>query len=93
MVSPSYDKALSRFDAEAARLHLLGVHGAIRRFRWENNRLPSSLSELNLSDLTTDPFTGAPLIYKVTGDRYELSSAGPKEGDAAGPISLPRTAN
>jgi hypothetical protein len=93
MVSPSYGQALSRFDAETARIHLLGVNGAIHRFRWENNRLPTSLAELNLPVLTTDPFTGSPLIYKVTADRYELSSAGPPGADGSGPIYLPRKAN
>ena len=97
MVTPSYSQALGRFDTEIAQIHLLGVHGAIRRFRWENNRLPSSLTELNLPLLTTDPFTGGLLSYKMAGDSYELSSAGPSDsgdsGAATGPVYLPRKPN
>lgn len=95
LISPSYPQALSRFDAEIARIHLLGVHAGIRRFRWEHNRLPSGLAELNLPVMTVDPFTGGPLLYKVTGDNYELSSAGPSGGDggASGPVTLPRKSN
>jgi hypothetical protein len=94
LISPSYSVAMERFDADRARMHLLGVNGAIHRFRWENNRLPGSLADLKLPSLTTDPFTGEPLKYKVTGDRYELYSAGPASrgnGEASiGPIYLPR---
>ncbi len=96
LVSPTYSPALGKFDAEAARIHLLGIHAAIRKFRWENNRLPTSLSELKLPVLSTDPFTGAPLVYKVSGANYELNSAGPSGGDATagnGPVYLPRKTN
>jgi len=90
----AYEQALDKFDMDSAKIHLLGVHAAIHRFRWENNRLPASLAELKLTSLTTDPFTGAPLLYKVTGIAYELSSAGSaahSDGSAGiGPIYLPR---
>jgi hypothetical protein len=94
LVSSSYEQALAKFDTDCAKIHLLGVHAAIHKFHWENNRLPGSLEELKLPALTTDPFTGAPLIYKLTGITYELSSAGspPLGGgaSASGPIYLPR---
>ncbi len=92
-LSPAYGQALNRFDTEPALIHLLGVHGAIRRFQWENNRLPASLAELNLPLLATDPFTGSPLSYKPSGNSYALSSAGPTDGGAVGPITLPRKTN
>ena len=97
LVSPTYSQALGRFDTEAAKIHLLGVHGAVRKFRWENNRLPTSLAELKLPSLTTDPFTGVPLVYKVTGDRYELNSTGQTSNASGsgntGPIFLPKNSN
>ena len=93
---PGVQQGAKEIDVEAARIHLLGTHGAIRRFLWENSRLPTSLDELKLPSLTTDPFTGKPLIYKVTGDHYELQSTGPElraDGDTVvGPISLPQKA-
>ncbi len=58
---------------------MLGIHAAVRRHRWENDRLPKSLEELKLpANLLTDPFTGAPLLYEPekTGTGYELASAG-----------------
>jgi len=92
LVSPAYGQVVGRFDMEIARIHLLGTHGAIRRFRWENGRLPSSLAELNLPAMCTDPFTGGPLVYKIAGDRYELNSTGPKDGVGGQivPLFLPR---
>ncbi|MBC8143287.1 MAG: hypothetical protein H7Y38_17820 [Armatimonadetes bacterium] len=56
---------------------LLGVHAAIRAYRWENDRLPKTLDELRLPpNLVTDPFTGAPLLYEPVADTYRLETAG-----------------
>jgi len=100
LLLPSYDIALNKFDTDCARMHLLGTHAAIHRFRWENNRLPSSLSELKLPNLTTDPFTGKPLQYQAksgassSDSTYVLFSAGPTNvgdgGAPLGPVYLPR---
>jgi hypothetical protein len=59
---------------------ILGVHAAIRRYRWEHDRLPKTLDELRLPDnLVTDQFTGKPLVYEPepTGTRYKLGSSTP----------------
>lgn len=81
------------------RLQLLAVHAAIRRFRWENDRLPKSLDEMKIAlRLATDPFTAKPLLYKPdgVGIQYDLASAGalvPGEDgkpDTRKPITLPR---
>jgi hypothetical protein len=72
-------RVMERYVIDRAKIQLLAVHAAIRRFRWENNRLPGSLQELNLGDRARDPFTGAPLIYTRTADTYELSSAGGRD--------------
>lgn len=70
-----------------AQIHLLGVHAAIRRYKWEYDRLPTSLSALRLGDFILDPFTGDPLAYRAKDGAYELYSAGPlkpkEEGDRA----------
>lgn len=81
-------------------LQLLAVHAAIRRHRWEAERLPKSLEELPLAaNIVTDPFTRKPLLYEPdeSGTGYELASAGalyPGENgkpDARERITLPWT--
>ncbi len=74
-----------RWTQEQAQVQLLGVHAAILRYRWENDRLPASLDALHLGSLATDPFTGKSFVYKTTGETtYDLRSEGPldrgKEG-------------
>ncbi len=74
-----FDQALNRFARDQAWVQILGVHAAIRSYKWENNRLPDSLEQLRLGRMVIDPFTGKPLIYKRTGDNtYELTSEGLK---------------
>jgi hypothetical protein len=75
-VSYDLDKTLKLCDEDRARLQLLGVHAALRRYRWQYDRLPDNLDQLRLTSLTIDPFTGKSLSYQRKGDDYELSSAG-----------------
>jgi hypothetical protein len=71
-----------RYESERANIRLLGVHAAIRRYRWEYERPPNTLKELRLDKkFTTDPFTGDTLFYRRTGDTYELYSVGPDKRD------------
>ena len=72
---------MDRYLIDRTKVQLLTVHAAIRLFRWENDRLPSSLDELKRGDHSLDPFTGKSLIYVRTGETYELSSAGSKDRD------------
>jgi hypothetical protein len=71
-----------------AETRLLALHAAIRRYRWEHDRLPASLDDLlrhaggreaiaNRGELSLDLFTGQPLKYEVRGARFRLTSAGP----------------
>jgi hypothetical protein len=82
------------FTREQAMVQLLGCEAAIRRYRWEYDRLPASLAVLNLGALALDPFSGQPLRYTANGRRYELSSAGPvrrgraEAGNGRVPINL-----
>ena len=74
-----------KFAQDQAMVQLLGVQAAIRKYRWENDKLPDSLATLKLGDFGIDPFTGKELIYKQIDDRnFELSSIGPNERDDEG---------
>lgn len=78
MLLPSFSLVGERYAREQAQVQLLGVHAAIRRYRWEHERLPESLDALRLGRLALDPFTGQPLVYKrPTDTTYDLYSAGP----------------
>jgi len=75
-LAPAYEKVDERYTRVAARVRLMACHCAIHRFRWEYDRLPPSLNDLGLGELSIDPFTGQPWQYVVRGARYSLSSAG-----------------
>jgi hypothetical protein len=77
MFVPTIGGFVSQHDESDARLRLLGVHAAIRAYRWEYNHLPLSLADLHIRDLALDPFTGAPLHYQNNGTTYDLFSRGP----------------
>lgn len=74
---PSTDRIGERYAQDQAQLRMLACHCAILRYRWEHDRLPATLDELRLGELTLDPFTGQPLEYIVKGRRYTLTSVGP----------------
>jgi hypothetical protein len=52
------------------------VHLQLREYRLREGRYPDSLEPLNLQELAIDPFSGQPFGYRLTGERYQLSSAG-----------------
>jgi hypothetical protein len=85
---PVLSAATMRFTHIRVQVQLLGVHGAIRRFRWEQDKLPDTLTDLRLPpELAADPYTGTPLVYQKTSETaYALSSAGPPERDQNGNI-------
>lgn len=76
MLIPSFQHVDNVYTREQAQIQLLACHAAIRRYRWEHDRLPSSLDELRLGTLAIDPYTGSPLRYEVKGKRYSLLAAG-----------------
>ena len=55
---------------------LMLVHLQLREYRLREGRYPDSLEPLNLQELAIDPFMGQPFGYRLTGERYQLSSAG-----------------
>jgi hypothetical protein len=97
-VAPALNPTLDRYDEDRTRLQLLAVHVALRRYRWQYDRLPDRLDSLRLESLTIDPFTGNPLVYRRNGNDYELYSVGPLAYDNTGTripdkhtlITLPR---
>ena len=78
------------FQRERIALHLIATHTAIRRFRWEHDRLPRSLAELNLPKWTKDPPTGKPLLYSLftENETYTLQSVGFVQNDYYGKPDL-----
>ena len=70
-------RTIDRYAGDQAGIRLLGVHALIRRYEWDHNTLPESLSVIDGDDLITDPFTGDRLVYKRDKDRYTLTAAGP----------------
>ncbi|MBC7527350.1 MAG: hypothetical protein H7308_07345, partial [Chthonomonadaceae bacterium] len=80
------DRHRENFQRERIALHLLATHTAIRRFRWEHDRLPRSLAELNLPKWTKDPPAGKPLLYSLSSanETYTLQSVGFVQNDYYG---------
>jgi hypothetical protein len=78
LISPNaYNRVTDRFTTEQAQVQMLGVHAAIRRYKWEHDSLPNSLQELKLGKLAIDPHSGKLFQYKKVDDKtYELSSVG-----------------
>lgn len=74
---PSFARVDAAYTRELARLRMLACEVAIRRYRWEHDRLPADLAILRLGGLAIDPFTGLPLEYTVKGRTFILRSAGP----------------
>ena len=66
------------YAKDQAKVRVLACHAAVLRYRWEHNRVPKSLDELNLGELALDPFTRMPLEYQPLGHRYRLVSVGPE---------------
>ncbi len=62
---PVFAQPINRRDADVAVARLLGCVAAIRLHKQRTGRYPDSLEALNLGELTIDPFTGKPFIYKV----------------------------
>jgi hypothetical protein len=76
-----------RHDRIAARLRLLTVELALRCYRTEHGRGPDRLEQLvpdRLKRVPLDPFSGHPLIYRVSGTNWLLYSVGPDGVDDGG---------
>ncbi len=84
LIAPMLSNVVDKYDQNQATIRLLGVHAAIRRYKWEHNFLPNSLSDLHIGHLTDDPFTGDTMKYQKNGATYDLYSQGPIQTDENG---------
>src|SRR5262249_2182542 len=85
VMMPTMENILDRHAQQQSLARMLACHAAIRKFRWENDRLPTSLVELKLGALAIDPFSGQPLGYKtLTLTTYRLEAIGPLARDENG---------
>jgi len=56
---------------------LLWVHAAVLRYRWENGRLPTKLSDAVEENIATCPLTDKPFVYnRLSGGGFEVKSQG-----------------
>lgn len=81
---------------QEARLRLLYLDVAIRKFRETRGRLPLNLAELHARgprQNETDPFDGKPLRYRRAGASYLLYSVGPDGRDDGGASPTGRRLN
>lgn len=84
LLAPTMTGVSEKYDQTQAMMRLLGVHAAIRRYKWEHNFLPKSLADLHVGHLTEDPFTGDSMVYQIAGTGYDLYSKGPIQKDEKG---------
>ena len=64
-----------RYWEHRTRRCVMLIHLRLREYRLREGRYPDSLEPLNLQELAIDPFTGQPFVYRLIGERYQLSSA------------------
>jgi hypothetical protein len=73
------------FDRTELRNRLLLCAVALRRYRLTHGGYPATLKELELnSPLTTDPYSGSPIIYRPVGKDYLLYGIGEDGKDDGG---------
>lgn len=99
-VRPLILRLLDNATRRTALARMLSCHAAIRRYKWENSKLPPSLETLAIKEMAVDPFTGKEFHYQQKGETFTLESAGAYERDDKGnqdrssrtPFSLSGTA-
>lgn len=74
---PGFATAGKHEAVNRTQLRLIKLVSAVARFRWENDRLPASLSELS-RDLA-DPISGGQFQYELIGNGFRVYSRGAKE--------------
>ncbi|QDU27258.1 hypothetical protein ETAA8_23450 [Anatilimnocola aggregata] len=85
--SNGYHTLAQPYNREAAQRRLLSTDLALRLFRHQHDRLPTSLKELVphiLAMMPLDPFTQQPLLYRPLKYSYVLYSTGPDARDDGG---------
>ena len=90
LITPGTDIVIDKYTRMDAMIRMLGVHAAIRGYRWEHDNLPPSLAVLHLGKLALDPFTGKSLFYQPNGTGYDLYSRGPLDQSNLGQNAAPQ---
>jgi hypothetical protein len=79
--------ARKNHDLAAAHLRLLIVELALRSYKCDQGSGPGNLTQLvpkYFRQVPTDPFSGKPLIYRLSGTNWLLYSLGPDRVDDGG---------
>jgi hypothetical protein len=89
-LTPVYTHAVERLLQDRIQCQLLYCHIAIRKYKWETEKLPEKLEQLRLAEWALDPFTRQAFLYEKKDSTYEIYSAGPVDEDGKRtPIHLP----
>ncbi len=89
-ITPTYPGAVERFIQDRIQCQLLYCQTAIRKYKWQWEKLPENLDALKLAEWALDPYTRQPFRYEKKGETYELFSVGPLgENGQRVPIYLP----
>ena len=91
---PSLEAFFRGVAASAARCRVGDAIIAAERFRKRNGRWPAALQELVpdlLPTIPMDPFTGAPLLFKVSAGELVIYSVGVNGRDGGGASSTPES--
>ncbi len=85
MLAGSLSSEATRYDVATARSRIVLAALSIRAYQAQHGRLPASLADLRLPpEMTQDPFSGKPLVYRRAGADYLLYSVGPDLTDDGG---------
>lgn len=68
--------AASAAAIRRTQLRLLRLHALVLRFRWDHDRLPTTLAEAVSKEDLIDPITGQPFQYEVRDGAYRLYGKG-----------------
>ena len=79
------DLTCTRAARERTQLRLLRLASRVVAFRWEHDRLPTTLADAAPAEEIADPLTGDKFRYTPMGDRFRVFSKGVK---ATGEIDI-----
>ncbi|MCX7925239.1 MAG: hypothetical protein N2554_05450 [Fimbriimonadales bacterium] len=94
LLVPVYAEVSLKEIEEVAQARLLGVAAAVRLHKLRTGKYPATLETLKLGEMTTDPFSGKPFVYK-TDPRvgfllYSVSRNRVDDGGAATYLGVPQ---
>lgn len=81
------ERFCAQHESSEAKIRLLGLDAALALHHQETGRYPAKLDELvphPFASVPLDPFSGQPMIYRLTTNSYLLYSLGPDQTDDGG---------